>query len=219
MRKVDLQAMPRHEKGKGAARKLRAQGFIPATLYGGDKPPVSISLPRRELALAMQGHEGRHLLVDLTVEDKGDGGDQSLAFLQELDVNPVTQIIQHADFWRVDATKPIHTSVPVHFIGLPIGVRQGGVLQHVLREIEIEALPTEIPEHVDVDVSSLTMGQSVHVSDLVSKGMTYLILTPQDRVLAGVHAPRALVAEVSAAAPGAEAEAAEEAPAEENKES
>lgn len=219
MQKVDLHAEPRHETGKGAARKLRAQGLIPAVLYGGDKPPMPISLPRRELALAMQGHEGHHLLVDLTVEEKGTIGDQSLAFLQELDVNPVTQIIEHADFWRVDATKPIHTTVSVHVTGLPIGVRQGGVLQQVLREIDIEALPTEIPERVNVDVSNLAMGQSVHVSDLVHEGMTFSILTPQDRVLAGVHAPRAIAAETGAAAPGAEAPAAEGEAAEESKES
>lgn len=211
MKKVDLQAEPRHETGKGAARKLRAQGFIPATLYGGDKPPISITLPRRELALAMQGHEGHHLLVELTVADKGQGGDQSLAFLQELDVNPVTQIIEHADFWRVDANKRIHTTVAVHVTGLPIGVRQGGVLQQVIRAIDIESLPIDIPEHVDVDVAGLAMGQSVHVSDLIHEGLPYTIMTPHDRVVAGVHAPRAVTAEgaVSAAAEGQAAESAE----------
>lgn len=219
MQKVDLQAVSRRETGKGAARKLRAQGLIPAVLYGGDKPPLPISLPRRELALAMQGHEGHHLLVDLTVEDKGDGGDQSLAFLQELDVNPVTQIIEHADFWRVDPDKPIHTTVSVHVTGLPIGVRQGGVLQQVLREIDIEAIPTDIPERVNVDVSNLAMGQSVHVSDLEMEGMTFTILTPRDRVVAGVHAPRAVTAEAGAPAAGAETPAAEGAAVEESKES
>ncbi len=218
MQKVDLQAVPRHETGKGAARKLRAQGLIPAILYGGDKPPISITLPRRDLAMAMQGHEGHHLLVDLTVEDKGQGGDRSLAFLQDLDVNPVSQIIEHADFWRVDATKPIHTTVPVHVTGLPVGVRQGGVLQQVLREIDIEAIPTEIPERVNVDVSSLAMGQSVHVSNLMVEGMAFTIITPSDRVVAGVHAPRAVTAEGGAAA-GAEAPAAEGAATEEKKES
>lgn len=218
MKKVDLQAQPRQETGKGAARKLRAQGYIPAILYGGDKPPMSISLPRRELALVMQGHEGRHLLVDLTVEDKGQGGDQSLAFLQELDVNPVSQIIEHADFWRVDATKPIHTTIPVHVTGLPIGVRQGGVLQQVIREIDIEALPIDIPEHIDVDVSSLVMGQSVHVSDLVYEGMAFTILTPADRVVSGVHAPRAITVEAGPAAV-AEAPVADAAATEGKKES
>jgi large subunit ribosomal protein L25 len=203
MQRVDLTAQSRQTRGKGAARKLRAQGLIPAVLYGGERPPIPLTMQRRNLALALQGHEGHHLLVELTVE--GQDNETALAFLQALDINPINQMIEHADFRRVDPNKAIRTTVPVHVSGLPLGVRQGGVLMHNLREVDIEALPTEIPENITHDISNLTIGQSLHVSDLAEAGQTFTILTPGDRVVAGVHAPRAATTETGPAAEGAEA--------------
>lgn len=198
MQKVAITADVRRDNGKGVARKLRAQGLIPAVLYGGDGPPVSLKLVRRDLALVMQGHEGHHLLVDLAVKDDQGAGENPLVFLQELDVNPITHLIEHADFWRVDATKPIHTTVAIHLSGTPIGVRQGGVYQQVLREIDIEALPVDIPEKIEMEISNMAMGQALHVSDIPSEGIPYAILTPGDRVICTVHAPRAMAAETAA---------------------
>ncbi|KXK39101.1 MAG: 50S ribosomal protein L25 [Candidatus Hinthialibacteria bacterium OLB16] len=128
MQKVAITADVRRDNGKGVARKLRAQGLIPAVLYGGDGPPVSLKLVRRDLALVMQGHEGHHLLVDLAVKDDQGAGENPLVFLQELDVNPITQVIEHADFWRVDATKPIHTTVAIHLSGTRSGCAREGFI-------------------------------------------------------------------------------------------
>jgi large subunit ribosomal protein L25 len=197
MQRVDLKADVRAESGKGVARKLRAAGRIPAVLYGGDKPPLPISLIRRDLALIMQGHEGHHLLVDLAVE--GQGGESSLAFLQDLAVNPISNLLDHADFRRVDPNKAIRTTTQVHCVGQPAGVRLGGVMQIVTREIEIEARPIDIPELIEADVTRLGLGDALHVRDLVREGMPFTILTPVDRVLVTVMTPRLATAEETAA--------------------
>lgn len=216
MQKVDLKAECRQGNGKGAARKLRAAGTIPGVLYGGDRDPLPIALNRRDLALIMQGHEGHHLLVQLSVE--GANPETTLAFLQDLAVNPVSQMLDHADFRRVDPDKPIRTTVPVHVHGQPAGVRLGGVHQHVLREVEIEATPISLPERIDVDISNLGIGDSLHVSDLLKEGIPYTILTPGDRVISSVHVPRQVAEPTPGEAP-AEGAAAPAAQAEENKSS
>ncbi len=201
MQKVDLKAECRTAEGKGAARKLRAVGSIPGVLYGGDREPLPITLNRRDLALIMQSHEGHHLLVQLAVE--GSTPETALAFLQALDVNPVSQMLDHADFRRVDPEKPIRTTIPIHVSGQPAGVRLGGVHQHVLREVEIEATPVNIPERLDADITHLGIGDSLHVSDLVKEGAPFAILTPGDRVISSVHMPR-LATEAAPGEPGAE---------------
>jgi large subunit ribosomal protein L25 len=211
MQRVDMKADVRTGAGKGVARKLRAVGQIPGVLYGGDRSPISIRLGRRDLSLILQSHEGRHLLVNLAVE--GDGGENTLAFLQDLAINPVTNRIDHADFRRVDATKPIRTTIPVHFTGQPAGVRVGGVLQYVLRDVEIEALPNDIPENIEANIAHLGLGQTLHVSDLSGESRPYTVLTPPDRVLANVATPRLVAETEGTPAAGAEAAPGEAGPA------
>lgn len=196
MQQVDLSVAVRDGRGKGAARKLRAAGRIPGILYGEKKEPVSISLVRRDLAMAMQKHEGKHLLVNLTVEGEATGS--TLAFLQELTVHPVTNILEHADFRRLDPQKPVRTTVAIHLTGSPIGVKLGGTHQHVLRELEVEGIPTQLPETIEVDITPVGLNQSIHVADLAHEGLGYTILTPGDRVISTVTTPRAAVEETPA---------------------
>jgi large subunit ribosomal protein L25 len=207
MRRVALKTDIRKATGKGVARKLRATGMIPAVLYGQEKSPVSLSLSARELVMTLRAGEGHHLLVDLTVN--GEEDQNTLAMLQEIKLHPVHQTLLHADFMRIDSNKPIRTTVPIHVTGQPVGVRLGGVHQQILREVEVEAIPDKIPAHINVDISSLAIGQSLHVQDL-EICEDYTILTEKERAISSVLAPK-LMAEGGASASAAEPAAAKEA--------
>jgi len=195
MQRIALNAESRDATGKGVARKLRAVGQIPAILYGEAKPPQPLAMDRRALALTLQGAEGYHLLVDLSVG--GSHSEETLAVLQDLSVDPVSQTILHADFRRVDAKKPIRTNIPIHVTGIAVGVKiGGGIHQQVLRELEVEALPSDVPEHVEIDITHLGIGDSIHVSDLVGDERPYTILTESDRVISSILAPKLVEEEV-----------------------
>lgn len=188
MQIVELSAQSRSDTGKGVARKLRAEGRIPGILYGAKADPLPLSLVRRDLAMLLQGHEGQHLLLNLKIE--GSSSETTLALLHQLELDPIRNSLIHADFLRVDRNKPIHTTVPLVLEGSPIGVRNGGIEQFVLREVEVEALPNEIPEEIRLNTAHLDIGDSVHVSDLHDEGKPYKILTDPDRVIASVLAPK-----------------------------
>ncbi len=188
MQIVELNAQSRTETGKGVARKLRADGRIPGILYGLASDPLPLTVVRRDLALLLQGHEGQHLLLNMNIE--GEKKETTLALLHQLELDPVRNNLIHADFIRVDKNKPIHTTVPVNLQGTPIGVRNGGIEQFVLREIEVEALPNEIPEEITIDTTQLQIGDSIHVSDLSTEGKSFKILSDPDRVIATVLIPK-----------------------------
>ncbi|MCA9449982.1 MAG: 50S ribosomal protein L25 [Candidatus Omnitrophica bacterium] len=210
MQIVQLSAQSRTETGKGVARKLRQNGEIPAILYGLDAGPLPLTVVRRDLALLLQGHQGQHLLLNLEVS--GEKAETSLAVLHQLELDPVRNNVIHADFIRVDKSKPIHTTVPVTLVGTPIGVRNGGMEQHVLREVEVEALPHNVPEEITIDTSHLEIGDSLHVSDLSAEGKPYTILTEPERAIATVLAPKLATddEETSADADGEVSEDSEE---------
>ena len=219
MKIIELTAQSRSDTGKGVARKLRDKGEIPAILYGLGSDPVPLSVVRRDLALLLQSQHSHHLLLNLKVE--GDQSETSLALLHQLELDPVRNNLIHADFMRVDRNKPIQTTVPVTLEGTPVGVRNGGVEQFVLREIEVEALPDQIPEEIRIDASGLDIGDSLHVSDLSEEGKPYTILTDPERAIATVLAPKLTTEREEEAAEGegegiaeeetAEAESEEEA--------
>ena len=188
MQRFALSAESRKTVGKGPARRMRAEGRIPAILYGESKEAVSLSLDRREISMLLRRHEGHHLLLDLTVT--GDGGETTLAMLRETAVDPVNRTLLHADFLRVDPNKPIRTTVPLHVTGMAQGVREGGVHQHVQRELEVEALPAQIPEYIEIDISHLHIGESIHVSDIDVSGKPFSIVTERERVVSSILAPK-----------------------------
>jgi large subunit ribosomal protein L25 len=203
-----LSADVREAAGKGVARKLRAAGRIPAVVYGGGLENVGLSLDPVSLdRLLHASGSGMNTLIDLRY-----GGTTVQVLLKDLQRDPVRGGYLHADFYRVNLTETVEVSVPIHLVGEAAGVRlQGGILDHSLRELLIECLPTQIPNSIDVDVQELAVGQVIHVRDLPLPEGVEALLDP-DQTVASVVLP---AAEEAAAAAEVEAEvAAEGAPAE-----
>jgi large subunit ribosomal protein L25 len=192
---VFLTASSRPDRGSSAARRLRARGLVPAVLYGRGREPQALALSRAEIEKALVGVAAGSTLIDLTVD-----GAPCKTLIREIQRTAVRREIAHIDFYEIHADEQITVEVPVHLVGTPDGVRNaGGVLDQVLREIEIEVLPAHIPERVELDVTALTIGRSLHVRDIQIPNAT--ILTDEDTTVCTVVPPR--IEEV--AAPAAEA--------------
>jgi large subunit ribosomal protein L25 len=158
-----LSAEPRSGVGKGVNRKLRAAGRIPGVVYGKKREPQAIQLDPTALERLLRGSgAGLNTLIDLSI-----GGRTDTVLVKELQRHPVLGAFWHVDFYQVDLTRKITVAVPIHFVGKARGVEFGGILDHPLRELEVECLPRSIPEFVEVDVSNLEIGQAIHVSELV----------------------------------------------------
>jgi len=191
MDRVTLQAEKRDRAGKGVARSLRREGFIPAVLYRAGQS-IPLKMRRKELASFISSTAGEQVMVNLEFPD----GDKRLALVKDFQVDPIRGELLHTDFFEVLLTEKVRVTVAVSTTGEPVGVkRDGGILQHGIREIEIECLPDKIPGHITVDVSSLGLGKSIHVGDL-SLGEDIKILTDPEEVIATVTAA---VAEEAAA--------------------
>jgi large subunit ribosomal protein L25 len=174
-----LIAERRDDHGKGVARKLRAAGRIPAVLYGHDQDTVPLSVDAREMSHALHTSAGFNVLVDLMVD-----GTEHLVLPREVQQNHVKGQIVHVDFLAVSRTETIQVDVEVIAVGDAPGVKQGGVVDHHLREVAVECFPQDVPEHLEADVSGLELGDMLHVSDLVApKGVT-ILTNPEEAVLA-----------------------------------
>lgn len=200
-----IHAEKREEKGKGASRSLRRSDMIPAILYrGGGSLPIKI--PTKEIIQFINTTAGEQVMVTIKFSD----GESKLALMKEYQVDPTKKELLHADFFEVSLTEKVRVKVHVAMTGEPIGVkRDKGVLQNLLREIEVECLPDKIPGHIKIDISGLEIGQSLHVSDL-KLDEELKILTDSSEVIANVIAPAVEeVAPVEAAAAAAPEEVAE----------
>jgi large subunit ribosomal protein L25 len=202
-----LSAELRTGTGKGVARKLRAAGRVPAVVYGRGQESRSLALdPRAFERLIQKSEAGLNTLIDLEV-----GGQTQVVLVKELQREPLGGAIVHADFYAVDLTRTLEVDVPIHLTGIPIGVSlSGGILDHTLRELRVECLPTAIPDSVEVDVSALEIGDSIHVRDLALPEGVILKADP-DLSVAAVAAPAAEevpAVAAEAAAPVVEGEAA-----------
>jgi large subunit ribosomal protein L25 len=162
---VEITIERRDGTGKGRNRRLRASGLVPAVFYGPKRTTVHINVNAAEFEKKLLHLEGSHLIRLLHGSGDAELHDK-MALLREKQVHPVTGLVLHADFYEVDLTERLVVSVPLHFIGKAAGVVVGGILQPILREIEVECLPTEIPEFIEVDVSPLGIHEALHVSDL-----------------------------------------------------
>jgi len=203
----------REERGKGVARKLRAAGRIPAVCYRRNAESVAVSLDPRELDLLLRkASAGMNTLIDLKVTGGGDF-DGRQVLVKELQRDPITGAYLHADLYAVDLQQSIHVSVPVHLKGTAIGVSLGGgILDQSTRELDVECLPSAIPEEFAVDVSQLQVGDSIHVRDLVvPEGIE--ILNDPDVSIVSVVAPAVAEEAAPAVAAVEGAVAAEAAPA------
>lgn len=212
MGEYSIVAEERTGTGKGANRKLRATGRIPAIVYGRGKPTRQVTLDPTPLAKMLKSADsGINTLIDLRI-----GSQETVVLVREIQRDPVSGRWIHADLFELDLQKTIEVRVPLHIVGKPMGVENGGILDHPLREVEIECLPRAIPDSVEVDVSNLDVGDSIHVRDLVlPEGAT--MLSDPDLAVASVVLPKAeeeakpaeaAAVAAEAAAPGAAAPAA-----------
>jgi len=200
-----LEATPREATGKGPARRLRAQGRIPGICYKPGAKSVSVSVEARTLDnLLKASTAGLNTLIDLKIAGGGEF-DGSQVLVKELQIDPVSRELVHADFFAVDLTETLNVSVPIHLIGTAHGVTMGGIVDHALRTLEVECLPNAIPEEFSVDVTALDVGDSIHVRDIVLPEGIELLTDPELSVVS-VVAPVAVEEEEAAAEEGEEGE-------------
>ena len=186
---VDLQARQREERGKNAARRLRASGMVPAILYGdGDGETTALAVPDRVVDYTLQ-HLGDNALYDI---DLGSGG--STARIVDVHRDPVSGRLVHVDFAPVNMRERIEVTVPLHVVGESPGAEEGGVLQQVAYEVQIETLPGDIPQELTLDVSSLGMNENLTLADLTLPDGITLISDPEE-VAATVTAPTEITEE------------------------
>jgi len=205
MPEIVVTAQNRQETGKNVNRRLRVKGLIPGVLYGSKKKPVPVSVSPKEIGSILRSKTGENTLFDLDLD-----GSRRTVILKEFQLEPIKGALLHADFYEVALDKPLQVSVHVELVGTPVGVKvQGGIVDWVTRELEIESLPRDIPEKITVDISALEIGKHVRVAEIKAPDKV-TILTEPDIVIAHVVAPRAEeVAAVAEAAPTAEGAVAE----------
>jgi large subunit ribosomal protein L25 len=184
--RMKLQVRERERRGSAEARRLRRQGLIPGVLYGSGKQPHAITIPERELRRVLTGGSGLHAILDVVVE--GEQGTHA-SILKEFQQDPIRGHISHVDLQEVRLDQPIQASVNVQLVGEPEGVKEGGVLSQVQREINVEALPMEIPEHIDLDVSGMAIGDTLRLADLGERAGVKYLDNPEETVLATVTLP------------------------------
>ena len=200
----ELNAEPRSDTGKGASRRLRHAGKVPAIMYGGNKDPEALTLSHNEVLRNLE-NEAFYSHI-LTIKS---GGNETQAILRDLQRHPSKPRILHMDLQRVSATEKLKTHLPVHILGEETapGVKAGGLVSHDLTEVAIECLPKDLPEFVEVDISALEIGDSIHLSALnVPEGVTLTELArgeDHDISVVSIHAKR-VVEEVEEEAPAAE---------------
>ncbi|QKD99631.1 50S ribosomal protein L25/general stress protein Ctc [Xylella taiwanensis] len=159
-----IKAQRREDEGKGASRRLRHAGLIPAIVYGGEERPVSIQLNHEHIWLAQQNEWFYSSILDLNVD-----GSVEKVLLRDLQRHPYRQLVMHVDFQRVSADAKLSVAVPLHFINQatsPAGKASGVVITHELNEVQILCLPKDLPEFIEVDLSTLSVGQVIHLSDI-----------------------------------------------------
>lgn len=194
----ELTLRPRSASGKRPARRLRGEGFIPSVLYGKGIDAVVVSVARRELVKALHSKMGEHALVTLRLE--GSPAWEQAALVKAVQHDPVSGHVVHVDFHAIALTERLKVKVPLVLTGEATGVKQeGGVLEHFLREIEVECLPADIPAHVEFDVSALTIGDTVHVRDVTPPANAKITSDP-DSVIASLQKPKEVKPEAEAEA-------------------
>ncbi|MDX1696729.1 MAG: 50S ribosomal protein L25/general stress protein Ctc [Thiohalobacterales bacterium] len=207
----ELNAEPRTDTGKGASRRLRHAGKVPAIMYGGGKDPESLTLSHNEVLRNLEHEAFYSHILSIKV-----GGSETRAILRDMQRHPSKPVVLHIDLQRISESEKLKTNVPLHFAGEDTapGVKAGGLVSHELTEVAVECLPKDLPEFIEVDISGLDVGQSLHLSDLaVPEGVTLTELArgeDHDLSVVSIHAKRVTEEpEEAAAAEGAEPEGGE----------
>jgi large subunit ribosomal protein L25 len=211
----ELVAEFRETQGKGASRRLRHAGKVPAILYGGHAAARTLTLSHQKLLIMLDNERFYSTILSLKV------GDQTqAAILKDVQRHPFKNAIVHVDFQRVEENEKIRIRIPLHFTGAAVspGVKsQGGLVSHMRTEVEVSCLPKDLPEFIEVDISALSLNESIHLSQLkVPEGVVLVELAKEDAAVVAIHSPRAEEPEptaVAAAVPGAAEGAAAAAPA------
>ena len=212
--RIKLEVRERDELGSRRSRRLRAQGLVPGVLYGkGHTRPIVVG--ERDLRTALTGPSGLHAILDVVVD-----GQKTVhpSVLAEYEQDPVRGTLSHIDLREVRLDQAIHATVAISLVGESVGVKEGGVLSLVTREINLEALPMDVPEHIEVDVSQMEIGDVLRLEDIRAPESVTLLDDPHETVVATVSTPRGFIELEEAEAAAAEAEAAEAAEAEEGEE-
>jgi large subunit ribosomal protein L25 len=192
--RVKLEVQVRDAHGSAEVRRLRKQGLVPGVIYGGGKDPAAICVAERTLRKALTGSGGLHAILDVIVQ--GDGkADPRPAILKDYQQDVMSGRVSHIDLHQVRLDRPIQASIVVQLVGESVGAKEGGVLSQVSREINVEALPMEIPEHIDADVSAMQIGDTLRLEDIaLIEGVAFLD-DLHETVIANVAAPRVEIEE------------------------
>ena len=194
-------AFPRKEQGSGASRRLRNAGQTPGIIYGGTAAPVAIALDHNALYHALKKEAFHSSILDMEIEGKVEK-----VLLRDFQVHAFKQLVLHADFQRVDQNQKIHVKVPLHFVNAEISpaVKLGGaIISHVMNELDVTCLPADLPEFVEVDLSKVEAGASIHLSDVkLPKGVTPVLHGQDNPTIANASVPAGQVSADEAAAAG-----------------
>jgi len=209
--KIAIKAEPRSVQGTGASRRLRRESKVPGILYGAGKDALPIEIDHKELWFKLKMEAFHASILDIEV-----AGEKSQVLLRDYQMHPFKPLILHADFQRVAADKKIHMKVPLHFVNAEVspGVKvAGGLVQHVISELEIACLPKDLPEFIEVDLSSLQAGHSLHLSAVsLPAGVEAIVPKGEDPTVATVVIPRVMTADEEAAEIAASATSAADVP-------
>jgi large subunit ribosomal protein L25 len=211
MEVTDLSAQIRKERKKGPARRLRQEGLVPAIFYGRSAENILLAIKNDEL-VKLHKNKRDHSFIKLIIDDGGKKKIEKLSLIKELQVQPLTGKFYHADFYEVDMKNKLTFDVSLRFIGKAIGVENGGELQHIKREVKVSCLPANLPEFIEVDVSTLDIGDSIKIKEMkLPEGLA--VLDQADAAVVSVAAIKVVKVEPAAeeAATTEEAPAAEEA--------
>src|ERR671924_1004451 len=188
--RIKLQVTERERRGSADARRLRREGFIPGVLYGNGRTPHAICIPERELRRVLTGDGGLHAILDVVLE-----GQKTThpSILREYQQHPVRGGLLHVDLEEVRLDQPIQARVVVELVGEPVGVTEGGVLSQVNREVTVEALPMEVPDHLELDVTGMAIGDTLRLTDMAAQDGVKFLDDPEETVLATVTMPTVIV--------------------------
>jgi large subunit ribosomal protein L25 len=208
MAEIVVSAKSRTDRGKNAAKRLRREGFVPGVVYGGKGENIAVAVDPKALQKVLRSEAGRNAILKLDIADSG----ATNAILKSWQVDPIKESFLHADFYRIAMDVAIRVTVPIHVTGEARGVKvDGGILEVIMREIEVECLPGDIPERIDIDVADLGLNGALRVSDLPPNAKIK-VLEPPEQVVVHVVSVKEEAAATPGAAVAAEGEAA--APAE-----
>ena len=197
---IEMNVKKRVAQGTGASRRLRRTAQVPAIIYGGDKAATPITLDHNEIFHALRKEAFHSSVLTLNVE-----GEKETVLLRDTQMHAYKLQVLHVDFQRVDATHKLHTKVPFHFVNADAapGVKlQGGIVSHVMNEIDVQCLPSQLPEFIEVDLSGLSVGHSIHVAQIKLPAGVEALTHGTDPVVATVTLPRGAKSDEAAAADG-----------------